>query len=312
MPFVNYQHFAREWRCEWSTDADNESLMAIQAALNSLLEELSNVHGLESVQRIVSADGNFRVVTKLLEKDFKAWEEAEFAPEGTFLEALRAIPGVSNVQRQTYTLEDVKLSKRDRKRLQEYRAKEEVEKDPNVRKLKAVIQEGGKRGVEIEGAADFGGLRFFGGLLVFEPLGDLALLEESVKAMNARSDLQDLVRRGGSGHIGKMVFSPGAEQTAVLAYVPQQYENEISCEEWLEAALSKQTGGLLMEKKTEMGFCTGIIPVTDEFPIKVGQTFIEDANNFLRTKGLYYRDEEEPEAVYGDDDFPPVAPSGGA
>merc|ERR1719161_3474293 len=79
--------------------------------------------------------------------------------------------------------------------------------DP-AKKKKAVIKEGGKRGVEIEGAADMGGLAFFC-TSVAEPEGDIELLMESVKAMNARSDPTEEERKGGSGHIGKMVFSAG-------------------------------------------------------------------------------------------------------
>ncbi|KAI8592484.1 hypothetical protein BDZ88DRAFT_285740 [Geranomyces variabilis] len=51
----------------------------------------------------------------------------------------------------------------------------------NEKLLKKVIKEGGKRGVEIEGAATMGGLEFFC-TKVDEPEGDVNLLLESVKA----------------------------------------------------------------------------------------------------------------------------------
>merc|ERR1712194_438125 len=87
-------------------------------------------------------------------------------------------------------------------------------------KLKKVIKEGGKRGVEIEGAADMGGLQFFC-TSVDTPEGDLEMLVESMKAMNAKSDPTEEERKGGSGHIGKVLFSAGTEQLAVCAYVPE-------------------------------------------------------------------------------------------
>merc|ERR1712045_486981 len=89
------------------------------------------------------------------------------------------------------------------------------------KKLKKVIKEGGKRGVEIEGAADMGGLQFFC-TSVDEPDGDIEMLVESMKAMNAKSDPTEEERKGGSGHIGKMIFSAGTEQLAVVAYVPEE------------------------------------------------------------------------------------------
>merc|ERR1711941_215321 len=105
--------------------------------------------------------------------------------------------------------------------------------------LKKVIKEGGKRGVEIEGAADMGGLQFFC-TAVDLPDGDLDLLEESMKAMNAKSDPTEEERKGGSGHIGKMIFSAGSEQLAIVAYVPEAKQPELDCAEWLKKVLDSQ------------------------------------------------------------------------
>merc|ERR1712061_931039 len=117
---------------------------------------------------------------------------------------------------------------------------EDLEKERKD-KLKKVIKEGGKRGVEIEGAADMGGLQFFC-TSVDLPEGDLDLLVESMKAMNAKSDPTEEERKGGSGHIGKMIFSAGTEQLAVVAYVPDAKQGELSCEEWLVQVLSTFSG----------------------------------------------------------------------
>merc|ERR1712027_67926 len=108
-------------------------------------------------------------------------------------------------------------------------------------KLKKVIKEGGKRGVEIEGAADMGGLQFFC-TSVDLPEGDLDLLVESMKAMNAKSDPTEEERKGGSGHIGKMIFSAGAEKLAVVAYVPEEKRESLDCAEWLKVVLDSQSG----------------------------------------------------------------------
>merc|ERR1712061_955279 len=102
-----------------------------------------------------------------------------------------------------------------------------AEKTPeDLEKLKKVIKEGGKRGVEIEGAADMGGLQFFC-TAVDLPDGDLDLLVESMKAMNQKSDPTEEERKGGSGHIGKMIFSAGTEQLAVVAYVPEEKRGDL-------------------------------------------------------------------------------------
>ena len=174
------------------------------------------------------------------------------------------------------------------------------------------MKEGGKRGVEIEGAADMGGLQFFC-TSVDEPQGDVDLLVLSVGAMNEKSDPTEEERKGGSGNIGKMVFSAGVERLAIVAYVPDVElkkidggVGELVCKEWLEKVLSIFPGGsVLSESKT---LCSGAIPTDGDkniFPLKIRESLILEANNFLRKKNLFPEDKDDSdEMVFGDDDFP--------
>merc|ERR1719235_689843 len=171
-------------------------------------------------------------------------------------------------------------------------------------KLKKVLKEGGKRGVEIEGAADMGGLQFFC-TSVDEPEGDLDLLVKCVGAMNAKSDPTEEERKGGSGHIGKMVFSAGIEQLAVVAYVPEAKQAELSCEEWLAKVLASQGGEVLKGGKQVSVGCVKTNSDKGVFPLKIREPMILEANNFLRKKGLFPDDNsDDDEFVFGDDDFP--------
>merc|ERR1712190_457509 len=81
------------------------------------------------------------------------------------------------------------------------------------------------------------------------PEGDMEMLVESMKAMNAKSDPTEEERKGGSGHIGKMIFSAGTEQLAVVAYVPADKQKELSCEEWLKTVLGTQNGEVIATAK---------------------------------------------------------------
>merc|ERR1711972_479172 len=185
---------------------------------------------------------------------------------------------------------------------------EKKEEDPEKKKadlLKKVIKEGGKRGVEIEGAADMGGLQFFC-TSVDLPEGDLDLLVESMKAMNAKSDPTEEERKGGSGHIGKTIFSAGAEQLAVVAYVPEAKQGDLSCEEWLKTVLGTQNGEVISAGKD---VSTGRVLTNSDknvFPLKIREPMILEANNFLRKKGLFPddKDDDDDDYVFGDDDFP--------
>jgi len=312
---VKFENIAREWRCKWSEDASKASLDAAQSLLTDLLAELSSVEGVASIQRIVCGGcHDFKVITKLSAAAFGDWEKAEFAPEKEFMVKLGGISGVSAVETQTYTLEEVKLNKKDAKKALEKKEAEAEKKSADApkppedpaKKLKKVIKEGGKRGVEIEGAADMGGLQFFC-TSVEEPEGDVELLTKCAEAMNFKSDPTEEERKGGSGHIGKMVFSAGAEQLAVLAYVPDDKQAELSCPEWLEAVLKTQPGyKMITQDKT---YSVGIIPADGDkniFPLKIREPLILEANNFLRKKGLFPEDDgsDDDECVFGDDDFP--------
>lgn len=62
--------------------------------------------GFVSVQRVVCGScKDFKVIVNLEEPAIGTWEGASFAPEQEFLEKLKAIPGVSTVETQTFTLE---------------------------------------------------------------------------------------------------------------------------------------------------------------------------------------------------------------
>merc|ERR1719222_753909 len=129
---------------------------------------------------------------------------------------------------------------------------------------------------------------------------------ESMKAMNAKSDPGEEERKGGSGHIGKMIFSAGLEQLAVVAYVPEEKQKELSCEEWLQKVLELFQGKVL-SKSADM--CSGQVLTNSDkgvFPLKIREPLILEANNFLRKKGLFPEDndDDDDEMVFGDDDFP--------
>lgn len=288
---------------------------AAQAALDDILADVSAVDGVSSVQRVVCGGClDFKVVTKLTAAAFGEWEKAGFAPEEAFLSKLKGIAGITAVETQTYTLEEVKMNKKQIQKAQEAKEKKQAEApvekkavDP-AKKLKAVVKEGGKRGVEIEGAADMGGLQFFC-TSVDEPEGDIELLKKSVEAMNAKSDPTEEERKGGSGHIGKMVFSAGGEQLAVVAYVPEDKVDKCDSKDWLETTLKTTPSQEWKIVESSPGVSVGIVPTDADkgiFPLKIKEPLIPEANNYLRKLGLFpdHDDDDDDEMVFGDDDFP--------
>lgn len=188
----------------------------------------------------------------------------------------------------------------------------------NEKKLKKVIKEGGKRGVEIEGAADMGGLAFFCTKME-EPQGDCALLLESMKAMNAKSDPSEEERKGGAGKLGKIVISSDKDCTklAFVAYVPRDKEDKCSAREWLQSVVDLSLGDSLKEFGNvetcgdidEKNYAKCQIDLDSDkgiFPIKFRDTAISHAYAYLRARDLFPADDEDDdeEYVFGDEDFP--------
>ena len=72
--------------------------------------ELKSVKGLKGVTRTVCGGcQDYKVATAAAQPDFAAWADRGFPPEAAFLEAVKAIPGVSVVETQTFTVMPVEL-----------------------------------------------------------------------------------------------------------------------------------------------------------------------------------------------------------
>jgi len=171
--------------------------------------------------------------------------------------------------------------------------------------LKKVKKEGGKRGVEIEGASDMGGLEFFC-TMVELPEGDLDLLEESMHAMNEECDPSEEERKGGAGKVGKMIFSSGTERLAIVCNVPADKHDKIKAKDWM-AIICEQVGGRVVRGDDSLA-CGEVVKDTDKniFPIKVKDEALNLSLQHLKKNGLFpdKADDSDEEFVFGDDDFP--------
>lgn len=191
----------------------------------------------------------------------------------------------------------------------------EVQGEVNEKKLKTIVKEGGKRGVEIEGAADMGGLQFFC-TMIEKPEGDLTLLIESMKAMNAISEPGEEERKGGAGKIGKMIFSTTDSVFSAVAYVPKDKADECSATEWLSEVVLAAAGSEAVKSIKNFDDIDGKYwaavaipanPEANQFPIKMRDPAISNAYTFLKKRGLFPEDNEDDsddDYVFGDDDFP--------
>jgi len=172
--------------------------------------------------------------------------------------------------------------------------------------LKKVMKAGGKRGVEIEGAADMGGLGYFC-TSIDEPDGDLEMCDAYMTAMNEKSDPTEEERKGGSGEIGKMIFSAGTAQLALVAYVPESKKKDLNATEWLKQVLALHQGEMCPGASGT--YAKGFVKAdhnVNKFPLKMKEPSITEAITFLKKKGLFpdKEDDSDDDYVFGDDDFP--------
>jgi len=180
--------------------------------------------------------------------------------------------------------------------------------DKMAKKMKTIIKEGGKRGVEIEGAADMGGLQFFCTTML-EPAGDADMLYESMRAMNEKSDPSEEERKGGSGRIGKLLTSVNQDNTklALVAYCPPAKHGELKADQWMQDLLKELGGGELVFGDAYTAKATiANDPEKGVFVLKLKDNAISMAINYLKGKGLFpdKTDDSDDEFVFGDDDFP--------
>ena len=105
---VDFDTIAREWRMKWSPANDKKSLASVQQTLVLFSKTLKSIPGVKSVQRVVCGGCmDFKVIVALDAAQFGAWEQKNFSPEEDFLRSVKAIDGVTAVETQTYTLENV-------------------------------------------------------------------------------------------------------------------------------------------------------------------------------------------------------------
>lgn len=186
-------------------------------------------------------------------------------------------------------------------------------KDPKMEKaLKKVMKAGGKRGVEIEGAADMGGLQYFCTNMT-EPNGDMDMLIECVKAMNEKSDPAEEERKGGSGAIGKLIVSMADNESEIslVAYVaPAKVKaGETTAKKWLtDVAKNLGCGAEVMAGSSDYYAMCNIKKDLDsgKVPVKLRDVAITHGLNYLRKHDLFPADDDDDddEMVFGDEDFP--------
>jgi len=170
---------------------------------------------------------------------------------------------------------------------------------------KDAIKEGGKKGQDLAGMAEMGGVNFFH-LAMDVPNGNFDELEAAINAANREVDPTAEDRKGGAGEYGKIFFSAGDEALIAIAHVPENLKSQVDIKEWLTDVISSVNGRIVgdvydnklrAEAKADRN--------NNLFPLKMRDTAIGVGFAFLRKKGLVSDDGDE------DVDYAALAEAGG-
>jgi len=171
--------------------------------------------------------------------------------------------------------------------------------------LKAIKKEGGKKGAEIAGAADMGGITFMNVSLEL-PEANLEHMQLALKEMNVPVDPTAEETKGGSGHVGKCLFSYGPSTVGFVCYVPKEHQKTTKADAWAKE-ITKAHGGKVVGAATAELTC-GEVPGNPDkglFPIKLKDAMLQTSITYLQKIGVFPdKDDSSDEMVFGDDDFP--------
>lgn len=98
-----------------------------------------------------------------------------------------------------------------------------------------------------------GGVKFFN--IVLETAdGDLAAMDAVLEGMNAVVDEAAEERKGGAGHLGKMLLSAGDKTVALVCNIPKdlasQYEH-VKMSEWMDKLVTAAGGNVAKREEGE-------------------------------------------------------------
>ncbi|KAI8470430.1 MAG: flagellar associated protein [Monoraphidium minutum] len=168
---------------------------------------------------------------------------------------------------------------------------------------KAAKKEGGKKGVDMCGMSDLGGVKFFT-ITLETPNGDMTLMDSVLEGMNAEVDEAAEERKGGAGALGKMLLSAGDKALAMVCQVPkalQEAHDNFKMAEWVKAVVDA-TGAKVTEETAELvRMVAEADPEKEKFPLKMRDSAQNACFAYLRTAGLLPADDSD------SDDMPPNA-----
>jgi len=105
---------------------------------------------------------------------------------------------------------------------------------------KAATKEGGKKGQDLIGMCDLGGMKYFT-VAMEQCLGEWELLELAMAGANKEPDPDGDDRKGGAGHLAKCFMSCGedGEDCKMLIHMPKDQQGDLSIKDWVNVMVQE-------------------------------------------------------------------------
>ncbi|EDQ92780.1 uncharacterized protein MONBRDRAFT_30745 [Monosiga brevicollis MX1] len=161
----------------------------------------------------------------------------------------------------------------------------------------AAVKEGGKKGQDLAGLYDMGGVSFFH-VVIEAADGELSLVEHAMTGANKEVDEGAEDRKGGSGHVAKCFLSANKDQVAGIFYVPASLAEKLTAKAWFER-LNVVLGGEIVEETEEtIKVIAKGDPAAEKFPLKIRDEAINAGFSLLREKQLVPEDDDDSDYDY--------------
>lgn len=179
---------------------------------------------------------------------------------------------------------------------------------PSEKQIKAAVKEGGKKGQDLAGMSDMGGVKFFS-VAVESALGDWTLMEKILEGMNKEVDPNADDRKGGAGHIGKCLLFADEKILLILCHVPTALANDLDPKEWFGTLTSSVKATQVGEPSSiAEGPAAGVVFKAELkadadkqcFPLKERDIAISRSYEFLVSKQLVRPDESDDDENYAE------------
>lgn len=161
------------------------------------------------------------------------------------------------------------------------------------KQLKLAEKEGAKKGQDLSGLEDMGGVHFFH-VVLESSNGNWDLVEAAMKGANTPVDPQGEDRKGGAENIAKAFLSASDERLCIYLHVPEKLVGVINLPDWFSVLVTTSKATVLQAPEGPFGFAKAELLKGDNvFPLKIRDEIIGQGFAYLLSKGVIPDDESD-------------------